>query len=156
MLPLHPAFALLLALERVEVLRADARPLFGRRRKQRDGLRATFARALRGRSASVRPPHPAGDATVLVRAASPDDRGALAELAVLDDATVPPGRLLVAEVDGHVVAALGLESGTPLADPFRPAAEAIELLQLRAAQLRAARPVRPGSTRVRASATVAP
>jgi hypothetical protein len=38
-------------------------------------------------------------------------------------------------VGDDVVAALPLEGGRPLADPFRPSAHYVELLQLRARQL---------------------
>ncbi len=47
----------------------------------------------------------------------------------------PSGRLVVAEVDGIVVAAYPLGNGTPLADPFRPTAHLMPLLELRARQL---------------------
>jgi hypothetical protein len=70
-----------------------------------------------------------------IRAAGPSDRAAVSRLAALDDAPAVPAAALVAEVDGHVVAALPLESGRPIADPFEPTADLVALLRLRARQL---------------------
>jgi hypothetical protein len=73
-----------------------------------------------------------------IRLETPDDLPALAKLAALDSAAIPRRPLLLAEAGGEVVAALPLRGGTPIADPFRPTAEIVDLLRLRAAQLRAA------------------
>jgi hypothetical protein len=43
----------------------------------------------------------------------------------------------VAEVDGRLRAALPLDGGSPLADPFHRGSDLIELLRLRAGQLAA-------------------
>ena len=51
---------------------------------------------------------------------------------------MPPGPLLLAEVEGTVEAAIGLEDGETVANPFSESAGAVSLLQVRAAQLRAA------------------
>ncbi|MEA2282289.1 MAG: hypothetical protein QOK21_2896 [Solirubrobacteraceae bacterium] len=69
--------------------------------------------------------------SVLVRAARGSDGPALARLAALDSAAVPPGELLVAETDGALIAARALGSGTVIADPFRPSADVVALLTLR-------------------------
>jgi hypothetical protein len=50
--------------------------------------------------------------------------------------SVPAGTARVAEVDGEILAALSLGDGIALADPFRPTAALLRLLDLRAAQLR--------------------
>ena len=71
-----------------------------------------------------------------MRFASPDDAEELERLAALDSARVPPGPILLAEVDGELLAALPLRGGGALADPFRATAELIGLLELREAQLR--------------------
>ena len=68
--------------------------------------------------------------SVLIRAARGSDGPALEHLAALDSASVPAGRLLVAEADGELVAALG--DGGSIADPFRHSADVLELLELRA------------------------
>jgi hypothetical protein len=75
--------------------------------------------------------------SVTIRPAFPDDAGAVARLAALDSARVPAGPLLLAEVDGAIWAALALDGGRAIADPFRPTAALVELLRGRAAQLRA-------------------
>jgi hypothetical protein len=76
------------------------------------------------------------DAVVTVRFATPADAPALERLAALDNGSVPVGTTLVAELDGELVAALSVRFGRTLADPFRPAAELVRLLELRRAQLR--------------------
>jgi hypothetical protein len=84
-------------------------------------------------------PHRGGGldaAAVTVRFATPQDAEALRRLAVLDSRSVPTGTALVAEADGELLAALPLGEGSALADPFRPTAELLHLLELRAAQLR--------------------
>jgi hypothetical protein len=75
---------------------------------------------------------------VTVRFATPHDARALQHLAALDSGTAPVGAALVAEVDGELLAALPLGDGRALADPSRPTAELVRLLELRAAQLRGA------------------
>ena len=86
-------------------------------------------------------------ADVTVRIAEGGDERTLARLAALDSAAMPVGRTLLAEVDGEVIAALPVAGGAAVADPFRRTSAAIELLELRAAQLRAHGPTAtlPGS-----------
>jgi hypothetical protein len=76
------------------------------------------------------------DDGLTVRAASGADREAVRLLAALEGVTMPRGQLLVAQVGHEVVAALPLDGGRPLADPFRPSAQYVELLRMRARQLR--------------------
>jgi len=70
--------------------------------------------------------------SVLIRAARGSDGSALRRLAVLDSSVVPAGELLVAEADGELVAARSLTTGEAIADPFRPSADVLALLALRA------------------------
>jgi hypothetical protein len=70
-----------------------------------------------------------------VRPALSGDRAAIERLAALDSASPPTGSMLVAEADSRMLAALPLGSGRAIADPFEPTAEAVALLELRAAQL---------------------
>ena len=63
------------------------------------------------------------------------DRERLEILAELDSAEPPAGAVLIAEVDGRLRAALPLDGGPALADPFHHGADLLELLRLRAAQL---------------------
>lgn len=74
---------------------------------------------------------------VLIRTSDERDGGRLALLADLDSRTLPAGAFLLAEVDGELVAAVSLDTNEPaLADPFRPTARIVELLELHARELR--------------------
>lgn len=74
---------------------------------------------------------------IAVRAIGEGDSAQVRRLAELDSAKAPSGHLLGAEVDGVLVAVLSLDDGHVISDPFRPSAPAVELLRLRAMQLRA-------------------
>jgi hypothetical protein len=78
----------------------------------------------------------AGDAPVLIRRAVAADEPAITRLAALDEGELPLGEKLIAEVAGRPVAALDLRSGATVADPFAPTSAVVELLGLRAAQVR--------------------
>jgi hypothetical protein len=69
---------------------------------------------------------------LVLRADRPTDDAALRHLAALDSARPLRGPRLVAEIGGAPVAALSLEDGRVVADPFVRTAEAVELLRLRA------------------------
>jgi hypothetical protein len=73
-------------------------------------------------------------ADVSIRLAEARDAAALQKVAERDSSVVPRGSLLVAEVAGEVHAALSLDTGESVADPFRPTAELVELLRVRARQ----------------------
>jgi hypothetical protein len=75
---------------------------------------------------------------VTVRHAGSGDDEALARLAALDSGPRIHGPALVAETDARIVAALPMGAGRTLADPFERTADAVALLELRLAQLRAA------------------
>lgn len=78
-----------------------------------------------------------------IRIANRQDGSALKRLAQLDGRRPPTvSRLLVAEVDGEVLAALPLDGGEAVADPFRQTSTLVAMLRLRAGQLR------PGRTRL--------
>jgi hypothetical protein len=86
----------------------------------------------------ARRPHPPrleAGALVSLRLATTGDEAGLEQLAELSGRVKASGRWLVAEVDGHLWAAVPLAGGEPLADPFRPTAELRALLSLRAKQL---------------------
>ena len=57
-------------------------------------------------------------------------------LAQLDSARRPSGPVLVAAVGGEPVAALPLDGGPAIADPFQRTAALVSLLELRVAQMR--------------------
>jgi hypothetical protein len=73
---------------------------------------------------------------ITVRYSAASDLSELARLAALDSASPPRGPALIAEADSRMLAALPLGSGRPIADPFEPTAEIVELLRLRAEQLK--------------------
>ena len=74
---------------------------------------------------------------LIIREATCADYEALERLAQLDSAPTPTGQVLVAAVDGELRAALPLDGGRSVADPFHPTAALTSLLVLRARQLSA-------------------
>jgi hypothetical protein len=72
-----------------------------------------------------------------LRLAESSDADELRRLAERDSTPLPPGPHLVAVREGVLEAAISLESGAIVADPFRRTAETCELLRL------AARPAKP-------------
>ena len=74
--------------------------------------------------------------TVVIRAARGSDGPALRRLAELDSREVPSGDVLVAETDDELVAALSVDTGASVADPFRRTADVVDLLEYRARRLR--------------------
>lgn len=76
--------------------------------------------------------------SIMIRPDRAGDSRALARLAGLDSAAVPPAPLLLAEVGGELRAALSLANGAAIADPFHRTAWLVTLLNTRAAQLRVA------------------
>lgn len=79
----------------------------------------------------------AGDEAVLIRHAAAADEPAIARLAALDERPeLPDGERLIGELGGRIVAALDVRSGRAVADPFVPTTGVVELLGLRAAQVR--------------------
>jgi hypothetical protein len=85
-----------------------------------------------------RRPHaePIDAGPLLIRRASADDEPALARLAALDERELPRGERLVALLAGRPVAAVEVGSGFTVADPFVPTLAIVELLGLRAEQVR--------------------
>jgi hypothetical protein len=73
-----------------------------------------------------------------VRLAEPRDFTEIRRIAALDSAHVPGGTLLVGEVGGSIQAALPVNGGRAIANPFVRTLELVDMLELRAEQLRAA------------------
>jgi hypothetical protein len=73
---------------------------------------------------------------VTIRRATAADRATLERLAALDSAPTPSGDVLMAEVGDEAWGAVEVATGATIADPFRPTAELVDLLSLRAARLR--------------------
>ncbi len=62
-------------------------------------------------------------ADVVVRYARPDEADALGELAQLDSSRAPQGDVIVADVQGELWAAVSVDDGHAVANPFRPSGE---------------------------------
>jgi len=77
--------------------------------------------------------------TITIRRARGIDAAALRRLAALDSGQVPHEPILLAEVDGVLRAALSLQDGSHIADPFAPSVHLTALLHERARSLRAGR-----------------
>ena len=76
---------------------------------------------------------------IMIRPGYADDDRALLRLASLDSAAVPPTPVLLAEVDGELQAALSLQDGTAIGNPFHPTAELVALMRAHAAGSRTPR-----------------
>jgi hypothetical protein len=114
---MHPELSRFIALDRIAGFQRDA------------------ARYRRARAASVHPPQPVRTAIELRLSACRDE---LERLAALSERTLKGGDWIVADVDGVPVAAVSVEDGTTVYDPFRPTSQAVSLLQLRRKQVLAA------------------
>lgn len=68
---------------------------------------------------------------ITIRAAHADDSRSIARIAGRDSRRVPQGRLLVAVVGADIRAAISLDDGATVADPFHRTAELVEMLRLR-------------------------
>src|SRR4051794_32844093 len=68
---------------------------------------------------------------ITIRRAHPEEPGVL-RVAALDSARVPRSPLLVAEIDGEIRAALSLDDGSSVADPFHSSLDLVDLLRARA------------------------
>lgn len=124
---MHPQLSIALAQSRHDELvsrAAERRRWFGHRartddRRARTGDHA-FATSWTG---------------MTLRLATAADRPALARLADLEQAERPTEPVLLGVVLGRPVAALSLNDGRVIADPFVHTAELVELLRMRACQL---------------------
>jgi len=67
---------------------------------------------------------------IVIRSARNADEQAIAVLGVIDGGhRMPKGRVMVAEVDGQIRAAVG-SNGTAISDPFWPSAELVNMLRV--------------------------
>jgi hypothetical protein len=69
---------------------------------------------------------------LVLRADRPTDEQALRRLAARDSARPIKGRARVAEIDGRPIAAIGIDDGKVVADPFEHTAEVVQILKVRA------------------------
>jgi hypothetical protein len=73
----------------------------------------------------------------LIRFATRHDSDSLRDLAELDSRKPLDGRVLVADLDGTPVAALSLDDGRVIADPFQRTDHLVANLRMRAGAIRA-------------------
>jgi hypothetical protein len=99
-------------------------------------LNARRAGSYARRLAEARAEHTVPNVQVAIREAQAADAVALAQLAELDSGTVPTGRVLVAEAAGKIRAAMAVDDGVLVADPFAATGPLVDLLRLRLQQLR--------------------
>ena len=71
-------------------------------------------------------------ASLTIRHATAADEADLTRLAALDSSRVPSGELLVAELDGNLVAALSIDTGAAIADPFEHTAAIVDSMRAQA------------------------
>ena len=75
---------------------------------------------------------------ITFRPSTETDAPALRRLAELDSASPMEGEVFLAEHDGHALAAVSVDEGRAIADPFEPTAQVVDLLWHWALQARAA------------------
>ena len=79
-------------------------------------------------------------ASITIRHATAADEADLTRLATLDSSRVPSGELLVAEADGTLIAALSVDTGAAIADPFEHTAAIVGSMRTQVRESRAPRP----------------
>jgi hypothetical protein len=99
------------------------------------GFRRDAERHRLARAASVRPPQAVRTAIHLRLSACREE---LERLAALSERPLHEGDWIVADVDGVPVAAVSVDDGTTVYDPFRQSSQAMSLLRLRRKQVLAA------------------
>ena len=87
------------------------------------------------------------DQPIIIRTARDIDEPALERLAALDSTRPLAGPVLIASVDGDIVAARSLADGRTIADPFVPTTRHLELLRVRARPEDSRQPLRLGALR---------
>jgi hypothetical protein len=111
---MHPELIRQVALARIADFRRDA------------------VRYRRARAASAHAPQPVRTAIQLRLSACRDE---LERLAALSERPLHDGDWLVADLDGVPVAAVSVDDGTTVYDPFKPTSQIVSLLELRRKQV---------------------
>ena len=75
--------------------------------------------------------------SLTIRRATASDELAVRRLSALDSAFPPTGDVLLAEIGDELWAALSLDTGHAVADPFRRSGDLVELLRFRAERMTA-------------------
>jgi hypothetical protein len=89
--------------------------------------------------------------TYVIRLAGDADEAALKRLAQLDSAAPLEHPILVGEIEGRPAAALDLDTGRAVADPFQPTAHLLAHLRVRAGAFDAAARTPNVADRIRAA-----
>jgi hypothetical protein len=108
-------------------------------RRRMTVMTTTVTTLLRRLAGPVQSLPEAGTTDLVLRFAGPADAAAIDRLAQLDSRRAPRGAVLLAEVDGSSWAALSIDDGHAVSDPFRPTGELVALLLERARQIKRAR-----------------
>jgi hypothetical protein len=111
---MHPELGRLYVLDRMARFESDAR------------------RYRQAREASIHPPTPVRTQIQLRLSACREE---LERLAQLSERPLHDGDWIVADVDGVAVAAVSVEDGATVYDPFKPTSQAVSLLKLRRKQV---------------------
>jgi hypothetical protein len=111
---MHPELIRQVAMARVADFRRDA------------------ARYRRAREAAVHAPQPVRTAIQLRLSACREE---LERLAALSERPLHDGDWIVAELDGVPVAAVSVDDGATVYDPFKPTSQIVSLLELRRKQV---------------------
>ena len=84
-------------------------------------------------------------ASLTIRHATASDEADLTRLAALDSSRLPSGEMLVAALDDRLVAALSIDTGAAIADPFEHTAAIVDSMRAQIRETRAPRPaILPG------------
>jgi hypothetical protein len=78
-----------------------------------------------------------------IRRATAADAFALRRLATIDSAAPPTGDVLLAQMGDELWAAVSVDTGAAIADPFRPSGDLVDLLRYRAERLSGHPHIRP-------------
>jgi hypothetical protein len=103
----------------------DRHETAARARRRRAGQLAARGR----RPVAMDRPAPPMPAPVVIRPATAVDSADVARLAELDSAEPLHGEVVLAYAGGDIRAALSVDSGRAIADPFWPSAELVDLLR---------------------------
>jgi hypothetical protein len=76
------------------------------------------------------------NAALTIRRATADDAFSLRRLAAIDSAYPPTGDVLLAEMGTELWAAVSVDTGAAVADPFRPSGDLVDLLRFRAGRIK--------------------
>lgn len=78
-----------------------------------------------------------------IRRATAADAFALRRLAAIDSAAPPTGDVLLAEMGDELWAAVSVDTGAAIADPFRPSGDLVDLLRFRTGRQESHPHIRP-------------